>query len=398
MSRIAAPDTISRHPMSDVPPGHRFSLYLPLWNAAWGVDEGAKHEALKECCSLGDAALLLTALRARQQAQAAALPAEHCLVIDAEASAPFATGLGNEHPVENGFAFLTPYGLPYLAGSGAKGVLRRAMEELEKEKVEGIDQALIDALFGPEDGGADGSGPPLPDSLRRRGALTFWDVFPEPPSANGLPGKLCVEIMTPHHSEYYQGKQSPHDAGQPTPIYFLALPPLSKLRFVVTHEPAYMPGELRAVDWRQALNSAFARAFDWLGFGAKTAVGYGAMGKDPTIAAKRKLAAAATKVRSDAQLAAKQRLHELEAMSPHQRAMHEFLDTRADKNQSELSALSSALKRGQWSGELKIAVAAHVKSAMQQAQKWKEKTEKKNPLKDHDHQDTLQVMKWLAGQ
>ena len=398
MSRIAAPDTISRHPMSDVPPGHRFSLYLPLWNAAWGVDEGAKHEALKECCSLGDAALLLTALRARQQAQAAALPAEHCLVIDAEATAPFATGLGNEHPVENGFAFLTPYGLPYLAGSGAKGVLRRAMEELEQENVEAIDQALIDALFGPEDGGADGSGPPLPDSLRQRGALTFWDVFPEPPSANGLPGKLCVEIMTPHHSEYYQGKQSPHDAGQPTPIYFLALPPLSKLRFVVTHEPAYMPADVRTTDWRRALDGAFARAFDWLGFGAKTAVGFGAMCADPSVAAKLKLEAATAKAQSDAQAARIKRQEQLVQLSPIARTIREFLDARADMNQSELSALSAALKRGQWSGDLKIAIALHVKVEMQHAQKWKERTEKKSPLKDHDHQDTLAVLKWLAGE
>lgn len=266
MSRIAAPDAISRHPMSDVPPGHRFSLYLPLWNALWGIAEGAKHLALKKCCSLGDAAPLLAALRARQHAQALALPPERCLVIDALATAPFATGLGNEHPVENGFAFLTPYGLPYLAGSGVKGVLRRAMEELVEEKTDGIDPALIDALFGPEDGGADGSGPPLTEGQRRCGTLSFWDVFPGP---QGTPGRLCVEIMTPHQSEYFQGKQSPHDAGQPTPIHFLALPPLSKLRFVVTHEPAYMPADLRTADWRRALDGAFERAFDWLGLPAR---------------------------------------------------------------------------------------------------------------------------------
>ena len=395
MSHIAAPDQISRHPMSDVPPGHRFSLYLPLWNALWGIDEGAKRGALNKCCTLGDAAPLLTALRARQQAQADALPAERRLVIDALATAPFATGLGNEHPLENGFAFLTPYGLPYLAGSGVKGVLRRAMEELKEERADGIDQVLIDALFGPEDGGADGSGPPLPDDQRRRGTLSFWDVFPEPP---GTPGKLCVEIMTPHQGEYYQGKQSPHDAGQPTPIHFLALPPLSKLRFVVTHEPAYMPADLRTAAWRRGLDAGFARAFDWLGFGAKTAVGYGAMCADPIIAAELELAATAAKAQSDEQAARLKRQEELATLSPAERTMREFLDARADKNQSDLSALSAALKRGQWSGDLKVSIATHVKTGMQQAQKWKEKTEKKNPLKDHDHQDTLQVMKWLAGQ
>src|SRR5690625_7299883 len=52
------------------------------------------------------------------------------LQLDAITTAPFATGLGNEHPTENGFAFLNPYGLPYLPASGVKGVLRQAAREL----------------------------------------------------------------------------------------------------------------------------------------------------------------------------------------------------------------------------------------------------------------------------
>jgi len=45
-------------------------------------------------------------------------------------TAPIAIGLGNPHPVENGFSFLSPYGIPYIPGSGIKGVVRRAAEEL----------------------------------------------------------------------------------------------------------------------------------------------------------------------------------------------------------------------------------------------------------------------------
>lgn len=122
------------------------------------------------------------------------------------------------------------------------------------------------------------------------------------------------------------------------------------------------------------------------------------MHEDPTIAARRKSEAAAAQAERDAHAAQLQRQADLAALSPTARAMQEILDGRADKNQSELSALSAALRRGAWSGELKIAVALHVKQAMQQAQKWKERSEKKNPLKDHDHQETLLVMKWLAGQ
>ncbi|HUM09057.1 MAG TPA: RAMP superfamily CRISPR-associated protein, partial [Acidocella sp.] len=67
---------------------------------------------------------------ARQSALSKAVPVDTLFHIDAIAIAPFTTGLGNEHPLENGFAFLNPYGLPYLPGSGVKGVLRQAAREL----------------------------------------------------------------------------------------------------------------------------------------------------------------------------------------------------------------------------------------------------------------------------
>ena len=397
MRRIAVPDRVAAHPLVNVPAGHRFSLYLPLWNATWGIDDEAKHDALTSCCALGDAARVLTALRRRQQALALALPTEHRLVIiDALATSPFVTGLGYAHPVENGFAFLTPYGLPYLPASGVKGVLRRAMEELKAEDLPGIDAALINDLFGPEDAAADGSGPPLSETLRRRGALSFWDVFPEPPNS-----RLCVEVMTPHLGNYYQGKDpknlSPHDAGQPKPVYFLALPPQTKLRFIVTHVPALMPADLRGCDWRQALDAAFQRAFDWLGFGAKTAVGYGAMVKDGKAAEELQRKADALQTQRQDALDAAQRQLALASLSPTERAIQQLLDARVDKNQSELAALMSALKKGQHGSEVRIAMARQVQAALRQAGKWREKTDKKNPLKDHDHQDTLLVIKWLAG-
>ncbi len=83
--------------------------------------------------------------------------------------------------------------------------------------------------------------------------------------------------MTPH-GDYYQGKSTPHDAGKPNPIPFLAVPAGSAFRFVVGFEQALWPKHLpQPADWKALLGRIFERAFDWLGFGAKTAVGYGAM-------------------------------------------------------------------------------------------------------------------------
>ena len=100
---------------------------------------------------------------------------------------------------------------------------------------------------------------------------------------------MTLEIMTPHQGHYLQGSDSPHDAGQPIPITFLALPVGSRFRFVLQFEPSLVPPACRAAgaDWQPLLRRIVQQAFDWLGFGAKTAVGYGAMGEDPAARARR---------------------------------------------------------------------------------------------------------------
>ena len=247
------------------------------------------------------------------------------------------TGTGNPHPVENGFSFLSPYGVPYLPASGVKGVIRRAAEELA---LFGDESAwtipLVWVLFGFEAGSAylaDGAGDwtdafrsrcleradtdPLlrawldaicPDRDRKageperrpsevlrswhgsgkkaqaerrkihwQGLLRFWDAFPSEEAELGL------DILNPHHKKYYEGKKkgndpepTPHDAELPIPVFFLVLKPGAEFRFRV--EAVDRSGLLGKVgDWRALLGGAFTHAFEWLGFGAKTAVGYGAM-------------------------------------------------------------------------------------------------------------------------
>lgn len=357
----------------------------------------------------------MDALVARQQLSSTSSCADALLSIEAIATAPFTTGLGNEHPLENGFAFLNPYGLPYLPGSGVKGVLRQAARELasgdwgdstgwsaDKTFVltagrERILLSMIDVLFGLES--ANGN------TQHVRGALSFWDVIPQ------IRGdSLMVDVMTPHQSHYYQPKRegkagnsdTPHDSGQPNPISFLTVPPGSGFAFHVCCDLAHLKQlapEL-AVDgrWKTLLATAFEHAFAWLGFGAKTAVGYGAMQEDPK-AKERELA----RQQAEADAARRAKAEEarqavLSQMSPIEREMREFLDTRPDKNQTELSALLGALKKGHWTGESRMAVAEHVKAMMQAVKKWKEKSEKKNPDKDNDYQDTLKVRAWLKGE
>lgn len=318
MPIAAVPQYLGRD-FKEASPGMRFGMYLTLWGVnsrttehLWvthdinyrsaGKDNQEREDKVDNKVFALNAAKAITArdknhlasLLARQQAVLATMPPSQSLSFEALSTAPFTTGLGNEHPLENGFAFLNPYGLPYLPGSGVKGVLRQAARELasgewgdnqgwNEEKTfaftierKSLSISMLDVLFGLES--QDG------DKEHLRGALTFWDVIPQ---IHG--DSLAVEIMTPHQSHYYQQKNdrksgsssSPHDSGQPTPISFLTVTPGSIFSFFITcdldllarHAPSLAAGD----HWKVLLKIAFEHAFSWLGFGAKTAVGYGTM-------------------------------------------------------------------------------------------------------------------------
>jgi CRISPR-associated protein Cmr6 len=299
---IAAVPNYLGQEFKDASPGLRFGMYFAAWDQSFAMPKD-KVPLLVPVTPLGNHAKLSAELRQRQTtlAQAAVV-----LTFEAIATAPFTSGLGNEHPLENGFAFLNPYGLPYLPGSGVKGVLRRAAQELadglwgatqgwshapcaqlkigQGKRQSAITLSNIDVLFGRETD--DG------ETEHVRGVLSFWDVLPQVAGDS-----LKVDVMTPHQGHYYQqkvdsksgGSASPHDSGQPNPIAFLTLPPGSRFTFHVQCDAqrlARLAPELLQANvqgqpqWQALLQAAFAQAYEWLGFGAKTAVGYGAMTED----------------------------------------------------------------------------------------------------------------------
>lgn len=456
---IAAVPAYLGNDFSHASPGLRFGMYLKLWGInnrdrklLWtthdisyrkaGRDhQGPQFKDENKVSALNEAKLItsqdkstMTAIAARQAALADTVPEAGLLHLAARSTAPFTTGLGNEHPLENGFAFLNPYGLPYLPGSGVKGVLRQAARELasgewgdthgwsdEKNiplmqgegdkrkpvldsKKRPIILSMLDILFGRET--------PDGDSEHLRGVLSFWDIIPQ------IEGdSLMVEIMTPHQSHYYQWKKdqrgnlievSPHDSGQPNPISFLTVPPGSKFTFHVVCDLRQLqrltadrlegaPDLLAEGDthWKKLLEAAFEHAFAWLGFGAKTAVGYGAMARDREAEAHAARQAALIQQQEEAKA---QREAELAKLSPLEREIAELLEQRPDKNQTEISAVISAVKQGRWKGEDKIAVANWLKVRMQATKgQWKETSQAKRPEKDKEYQNTLKVKEWLEG-
>ncbi len=320
------------------------------------------------------------AMKALAQRQAhTAQATSNVFTLDAIATAPFTTGLGNEHPLENGFAFLNPYGLPYLPGSGIKGVLRQAARELaggdwgdthgwSEEKIhllerkggKSIELSTIDALFGLES--ANG------DSDHVRGALSFWDAIPQ------IPGdSLAVDVMTPHQSHYYQktnlpkcgSSTSPHDSGAPNPISFVTLPPGTGFAFHVRCDQAHLtrlaPDLAHEQRWQTLLTAAFEHAFEWLGFGAKTAVGYGAMQVNERARHQRQQAQAeAAKAQQMASLSPAQQL--IAAFVDAMRSQHEqypkFKDKPNGSYHGKARELAKAAHEGaDWSAEDKLAAA-----------------------------------------
>ncbi len=406
MNIAAVPDYLGKYLDKDfekASPSLRFGMYLQVWEKQDFTKAKAKdNNPLKQVGRLNDNDRdTMKSLLERQQAT---FPAASTLIgtlqLDAVSISPFTTGLGNEHPLENGFAFMSPFGLPYLPGSGVKGVLRQAAHDLacgewgnshdwdSDKRPDASDnddnsESPIGILFGKEDG-----------NDAHRGALTFWDVIPQ------IKGdQLSVEIMTPHYGHYYQApkneQQSPHDCGEPNPISFLTIPPGSGFTFYVqcnldllkNQKPDLAEGE----QWKVLLEQAFEYAFTWLGFGAKTSVGYGAMKEDE---AKRDERIKREREKEE-ERARQNRKKEIDSMDPIEKAIAQCLEERSDKNQPEINALIQCLKNNHWDVELAKGVASKLKDMMREKKKWREKSMKKNPDKDKDYQNTQFVIRIL---
>jgi len=90
--------------MNQSAPGHRFGLYFSVWNDRWLIITDKKAEATTKVLSLQpDDRKRMEALAERQQTQALSL-GDTLISQYAISTSPFVTGMGYEHPLENGFA------------------------------------------------------------------------------------------------------------------------------------------------------------------------------------------------------------------------------------------------------------------------------------------------------
>jgi len=160
----------------------------------------------------------------------------------------FATGLGREHPIENGFAWHQTLGTPYLPGSSVKGLVRAYANTANTKNT-----AEIARILGEQN---------------RVGSVVLLDAIP------AAPVPLKADVMTPHYSPYYQdptGATAPGDWHSPVPVPFLTVAAGAKFLFTILPRT---PSEADKADCQTAAQW-LAAALEELGAGAKTATGYG---------------------------------------------------------------------------------------------------------------------------
>lgn len=181
----------------------------------------------------------------------------------------FATGLGNEHPVENGFTFHSTLGTPYLCGAAVKGLVRNYFEEWHDFSCEQERQKKLKLWFGTAHKG---------DVAEQTGAFVFFDALP-------LTYYFAVDVMTPHMGKWYSDGQDitslqaaeklPGDWHSPVPIPFLTVKDLILL-FSFAIRPTLGQAEaILAQNDFQTMQTGLTNALCHLGAGAKTGTGYG---------------------------------------------------------------------------------------------------------------------------
>jgi CRISPR-associated protein Cmr6 len=260
----------------------------------------------------------------------------------------FATGLGLPHPVENGLLWHPTLGVPYLTGAAVKGMVR-AFAETWMDPIANPRQRQ--SWFGSQQHG---------DIPEQAGDYIYFDALPIAPI------RLIGDIMTPHMGNWYQqggGRNAldrgtcPGDWHEPVPIPFLVVKDASFQFAIAPRGPHGNPEDLtRLLD---LLDQALA----WIGAGAKTAVGYGSMGRAP------KEEASLQQRREDISRQQAERKRR-QTLSPAEQQLQAWIDQ--TKTDNLPIALLQQLESGAWNDkpELQAAAARHIMEQWQTDKKW----------------------------
>jgi CRISPR-associated protein Cmr6 len=271
------------------------------------------------------------------------------------------------HPVENGMAWHHTLGVPFLAGSSIKGLLRAWVEggwndELDSKQTVERRQNWFGMVK--ED-----------DTEDKAGQLIFFDAIPIESV------KLTSDIMTPHYGDWYaegdkisglcEHKRIPADWHDPVPVPFLAV---KKAKFLVTIVARDKNNDKEA----QLALQELVKALQWLGAGAKTAAGYGHLvrnsGEEEYLLEKKREEETAQK------LAAEKEIRRSELTSD--------LEKEVDQDLFEVEPNEAEKKANVWLTKMEAAkpedakrIARQLKAFYESIDKWKKPSKKKQKPK-----------------
>lgn len=264
----------------------------------------------------------------------------------------FVTGLGNAHPLENGFSWHPTLGTPYLSGSSVKGLVRALVETA----YHGADRGeLLTRWFGTEK---------KDDVAQSAGSFIFFDALPVEPCA------LYPEIMTPHMGKWYEkgdknplaNETQPGDWHSPVPVGYLTARNI-KLQFAIAPRAGAIAPDQIAQELEN-LWTALHNALQWLGAGAKTAIGFGVFAEDFSDRQARQASEQqAAQIERTEHMTAAQKL--IDAFVLELRTKHEEFPKFKEKSNGEFhkkaNTLAKAAHEGSdWSAQDKSAAAAAI--------------------------------------
>lgn len=195
--------------------------------------------------------------------------------IKAQLISPMILGLGSGHPTEKGITLDRNTGVPYIPASTIKGICRTAANILIAENkltltVSGkTDDEKKDNLilkyFGNE------AKEKNPKEIVR-GQIIFLDAYPIVEDKD----ILSLDIMNPHYQKYYNNdnkSDGPMEYDNPVPITFVNIKEGTEFIFRYFFSP--LKGFEFTKEDEKNINKIFEKVFDLIGFGGKTAIGYG---------------------------------------------------------------------------------------------------------------------------
>lgn len=169
-------------------------------------------------------------------------------------------GLGTDNVLETGIALHHTYGTPIIPGSALKGLAAHHCNSVwgRADVAFALTGSHFRTLFG---------------ALDSAGFITFLDAWILPDSLKASSSGLSLDVMTPHHPNYYMGDQPPTDRDDPNPIAFLSV--TGAFDIAVQCDDATDPEQ--ANRWSHLALQLVTEALSQSGAGGKTSSGYGRM-------------------------------------------------------------------------------------------------------------------------